>query len=129
MSRPHTLPKAAILPGGRSYLTRGQLARRVGISPETVRFYERAGLLPKPPRSAGGYRQYPPATAERLEFIRHARFLGLGLADIQALLDHAPDPGSERERRREQALAAIEARAEALGRLRALGHGGWRNGS
>jgi MerR family transcriptional regulator, copper efflux regulator len=113
---------------GKSYLTRGQLARRVGISVETVRFYERIGLLPHPPRSPGGYRQYPPATTQRLEFIRHARVLGLGLADIEALLDGAPEPGSERARRHERALAEIEARAEALDRLNALRRGEGRDG-
>jgi DNA-binding transcriptional MerR regulator len=62
------------------------LARRVGVSPDTIRYYERAGLLPEPRRSATGYRQYGPAAVDRLRFIQGAQRLGLRLREIRDLL-------------------------------------------
>ena len=67
-------------------LTIGKLARSAGVGVETVRFYERKGLLPEPPRSLSGYRQYPPDTVERLLFIRRAKELGFALREIADLL-------------------------------------------
>jgi MerR family mercuric resistance operon transcriptional regulator len=83
----------------------GTLAKRSGVNIETIRYYERAGVLPAPPRSAGGYRLYRGADAERrLRFIRRARDLGLPLADVRRLLalsDQQPESC-----RRAQALAS-----------------------
>lgn len=67
-------------------LTIGRLAEQVGINLETVRFYERQGLLPKPPRSASGYRLFPADAARRLKFIRRAQELGFSLSEIRELL-------------------------------------------
>lgn len=67
----------------------GVLSDRSGVNIETVRYYERAGLLPKPARSAGGYRLYGASDAERLSFIRRARDLGFSLDEIRRLLDLA----------------------------------------
>src|SRR3989475_12935888 len=67
-------------------LTIGRLAKQAGVNVETVRFYERRGLLPKPPRSASGYRLLPADTARRLKFIRRAQALGVSLAEIAELL-------------------------------------------
>lgn len=67
-------------------LTVAQLARASDVRGDTIRYYEREGLLPKPPRSAGNYRQYDPAMVERLRFIAGCRRLGLALADIRELL-------------------------------------------
>ena len=64
----------------------GELAHGAGVSVETVRFYEREGLLPAPPRRGSGYREYPPDTLARLRFIRHAKELGFSLPEIQELL-------------------------------------------
>lgn len=64
----------------------GELARRAGVSPRTVRFYESLGLLPPPPRSEGGYRLYSEDDLRRLRFVRRARELGLSLRDIRDLL-------------------------------------------
>ena len=64
----------------------GALSERSGVNVETVRYYERAGLLPKPVRSAGGYRLYRASDAERLSFIRRARDLGFSLDEIRRLL-------------------------------------------
>ena len=64
----------------------GDLATRAGLSAKTIRFYEQAGLLPQPPRTAGGYRDYPPGALDRLAFIRHAQSAGFTLADIRGVL-------------------------------------------
>lgn len=64
----------------------GQLAGRLAINPRTIRFYERAGLLPEPERTANGYRLYRGADEQRLRFIKAAQRLGLTLDDIHELL-------------------------------------------
>lgn len=63
----------------------GELAKRTGCEVETIRYYEREGLLPEPPRSDGNYRKYGEHDAERLLFIRHCRSLGMSLEDIRVL--------------------------------------------
>ncbi|RJF98335.1 Cd(II)/Pb(II)-responsive transcriptional regulator [Noviherbaspirillum saxi] len=63
----------------------GELAKRTDCEVETIRYYEREGLLPTPPRSEGNYRQYGEQDAERLLFIRHCRSLGMSLDDIRTL--------------------------------------------
>jgi len=65
----------------------GELARRTGLQIETIRYYEREGLLPAPARSAGNYRLYGPAHAERLQFIRHCRSLDMTLGEVRTLLN------------------------------------------
>ncbi len=87
-------------------LTIGKLAKEAGVNLETVRYYERRGLLPKPPRStSSGYRQFPEDAARRLRFIRRAQELGFSLKEVGELL-------SLRVSRRTTS-AAIRARAEA----------------
>ena len=70
-----------------STLTIGALAQAAGIGVETVRFYERKGLIPEPPRTRSGYRQYPGDTVDRVKFIRRAQGLGFALREISELLD------------------------------------------
>src|SRR5262245_12259057 len=67
-------------------LTIGRLAREAGINLETVRYYERRGLLTKPPRTPSGYRLVPTEAAVRLRFIRRAQELGFSLKEIRELL-------------------------------------------
>lgn len=67
-------------------LSVGQLAALAGVRTDTVRYYERAGLLPEPHRTSGDHRRYGPADADRLLFIRGAQRLGLRLAEIRELL-------------------------------------------
>ena len=67
-------------------LSTGQIAERVGIGIETVRFYERNGLIEEPPRKESGYRQYPEEAVLRLRFIRKAKELGFSLKEIKELL-------------------------------------------
>ena len=71
----------------------GELARATGVEVETIRYYEKAGLLPPPARQSNGYRAYGAAHLERLAFIRHCRALDMPLADVQRLLDftHSDD--------------------------------------
>lgn len=64
----------------------GALASTAGISTKAIRFYEQAGLMPKPPRTPSGYRDYPPQAAARLAFIRNAQAAGLTLAEIREVL-------------------------------------------
>jgi DNA-binding transcriptional MerR regulator len=63
------------------------VAHAAGVSPHTVRYYERVGLLPSPARSDSGYRLYDPASVDRLRFIRGAQHVGLRLDDIAELLE------------------------------------------
>src|SRR5438034_7585983 len=62
-------------------LTIGHLAKESGVNLETVRYYERRGLLPKPPRSASGYRLFPAEATRRLRFIQRAKDLGFSLKE------------------------------------------------
>jgi len=64
----------------------GDLGAAAGMSAKTIRFYEQSGLLPAPPRTPSGYRDYPPGTAGRLAFIRQAQAAGLTLAEIGGIL-------------------------------------------
>ena|SRR5437868_6925836 len=67
-------------------LTMGQVAQRGGVNPQTIRYYEREGLLPEPPRSASGYRAFSPDAVHRVLFIKRAQELGFSLAEIRELL-------------------------------------------
>jgi Hg(II)-responsive transcriptional regulator len=73
-------------------LTIGELARTAHMNLETIRYYERKGLIPEPPRTAGGHRAYAPSAAKRLQFIRRAQELGFTLAEIKELLGLRRDP-------------------------------------
>lgn len=68
------------------HLTRGQLAVRTGCNIETIRYYEQIGLLPPPPRTAGGHRLYGEELCKRLNFVRRSRELGFTLEEIRELL-------------------------------------------
>lgn len=67
-------------------MTRGVIAKRTGVNIETVRYYERIGLLPAPPRSEGGHRIYDEDLVRRLHFIRRSRELGFTLDEVRGLL-------------------------------------------
>lgn len=64
----------------------GDLAAAGGVTAKTVRYYEQAGLLPPPPRTPGGYRDYPTSAVTRLAFVRDAQHAGLTLAEIRGIL-------------------------------------------
>jgi MerR family mercuric resistance operon transcriptional regulator len=67
-------------------LTIGQVARRAGVRADTVRYYERRGLIPRPRRTAAGYRDFPDATIQQIRFIKRAQELGFTLEEIADLL-------------------------------------------
>ncbi|WP_418649009.1 Cd(II)/Pb(II)-responsive transcriptional regulator (plasmid) [Thauera butanivorans] len=73
----------------------GELAKAAHVEVETIRYYERIGLLPAPARSHNGYRAYAGMHLERLAFIRHCRALDIALADITRLLRFVDDPSAE----------------------------------
>ena len=73
----------------------GELGQATGVDVETIRYYEKAGLLPAPARHTNGYRAYAPLHVKRLAFIRHCRALDISLADIQRLLAFVAHPESD----------------------------------
>jgi MerR family mercuric resistance operon transcriptional regulator len=102
-------------------LTIGQLARRAGVGVETVRFYERQGLLEEPERKQSGYRQYTEDVVARLRFIRRAKELGFSLKEITELIALRRDPDTtcaEVKQRAQAKLADIEAKISDLQRIK-----------
>ncbi|MFB7853240.1 heavy metal-responsive transcriptional regulator [Streptomyces sp. NPDC002466] len=100
----------------------GDLATASGLTTKTIRFYEQAGLLPEPPRTAGGYRDYDGDAAGRLAFIRDAQGTGLTLAEIRsifALRDDGESPCGHVTALIGQHLADIERRLAELRKTRA----------
>lgn len=73
----------------------GELSQATGVDVETIRYYEKAGLLPGPARSSNGYRLYAEEHLERLAFIRHCRALDMPLGEIQRLLDFLNHPEAD----------------------------------
>src|SRR3954454_756861 len=103
-------------------MTIGQVARQAGVGVETLRFYERQGLLEDPGRRASGYRQYDPAVVGRLRFIQRAKALGFTLREVKDLLRLHQDADATRadvKRRALEKVADIEAKIEDLQRMRA----------
>ena len=88
-------------------LKTGELARQGGVNLQTIRFYEREGLLCKPPRSPSGYRIYPAATVKRVQFIKRAQEIGFSLAEIQDLLAIRVDVSRDCSQVRQLALDKI----------------------
>ena len=103
----------------------GEVAKLSGTGIETIRFYEREGLLPEPQRRPSGYRQYDEATVERLEYVRGAKELGFTLAEIRELLElsFAAHAGCDHVRQRAEAkVADIEGKIRSLQQMkRSLG--------
>jgi DNA-binding transcriptional MerR regulator len=100
-------------------LSIGQLAEAAGVHTETIRYYERRGLLPEPPRTPSGYRQYGPDDLWRLEFVGRAKALGFTLTEVGELLSDGVrgDPRSVRVMVQRK-LEAIEERERELARVR-----------
>ena len=99
----------------------GQLAQRAGVGVETIRFYEREGLISEPPRRPSGYRDYPLETVARIVFIRRAKDLGFTLKEINELLDLRVRPRrncAQVQRSAEAKIADIDGRIASLRRMR-----------
>jgi MerR family copper efflux transcriptional regulator len=91
-----------------SSLRTAEVARLAGVNIETLRFYERKGILPEPPRRASGYREYPPEAVERVRFIKRAQELGFSLKEVQDLLALRQMARSKSGRVRRMAEAKVE---------------------
>ncbi len=113
----------------------GDLARQAGVDVQTVRYYEREGLLDAPARTASGYRAYSPHHLERLNFVRHCRSLDMPLAEIRRLIELSRDTRVscdqvntlvrthlERVQAKRKALQALEGQLQALSAQCESGH-------
>lgn len=102
-------------------LTTGQLASKAKVNVQTVRYYERRGLIPDPPRRESGYRKYPQDTAARIEFIKRAQVLGFSLAEISELLSMRAGSDAtcgDVKKRAEAKVADIEEKIRDLDRIK-----------
>ncbi len=102
-------------------LTIGRLAQEAGINLETVRYYERQGLMPKPPGSSSGYRLFSADAAQRLRFIRRAQEIGFSLKEIRDLLALRVSPrttSAEIRKRAEAKISDIEGKIKTLESMR-----------
>lgn len=103
-------------------LTIGKVARLAGVNVETIRFYERRGLVPQPPKPRQGYRGYAPDTVARIRFIRRAQEIGFTLREIDELLSLKADPAADCSNVRARAKAKVDmvnAKIAELHRVRA----------
>ncbi len=98
---------------GQTPISSGQLAKAAGVNLETVRFYEREGLLPEPERTASGHRRYGQWAFERLLLIKRAQALGFSLPDIAALIEALDEPTADCQ----DVCAAVEAKIDHVDRL------------
>jgi Zn(II)-responsive transcriptional regulator len=99
----------------------GQLAQRAGVGIDTVRYYEREGLLPRAQRLASGYRTYAEQDVKRLRFVRRAKALGFTLPEIRELLDlsaHRDDDMAAMKAAAIGKIADVEAKLAELERVR-----------
>lgn len=102
-------------------LTIGQLAKKADVNIETIRYYERRGLIPKPHRRDSGYREYSDETAKRILFIKHAKDLGFSLKEVHELLSLKVSPGttcSDVKSKAEEKIAEIEDKIKILQKMK-----------
>jgi MerR family mercuric resistance operon transcriptional regulator len=102
-------------------LTIGKLAQHGGVNVQTIRYYERRGLIPKPNRSSSGYRLYDEEAVRRLAFVRKAQLLGFSLHEIDELLSLRMRPGitcADIRKRARQKIATVEEKIAELTRIR-----------
>lgn len=95
----------------------GDLARKAGVKTETLRYYEREGLLPEPNRTEAGYRMYSGEDVKRVRFIKRAQELGFSLKEVKELLAlklDASQSASEVKRLAEQKIQNIETKIQSL---------------
>ena len=98
----------------------GRVAKKIGLTPDAIRFYERNALLPRPPRTAGGFRQYAETDVETLGFIRQEHGLGFTLKEVRELLDlrrQRLQPCAPVRRRLQHKLADVRSKLADLQRL------------
>lgn len=101
-------------------LTRGQLAKQSGVNSATIRYYEKIGLLPEPPRSNAGYRLFSNKSINRIRFIKQSQELGFSLREIKELLDLRVTPEATTSDARQRATEKIADIADKIKRLRGM---------
>lgn len=104
-----------------NHLTIGHAAKLSGVGVETIRFYERKGLINQPPKPDNGFRRYPPETVRKIRFIRRAKEIGFSLREIRELLGFYFDTQTSCEDVRDRAkikIADMEARISALDKMK-----------
>ena len=102
-------------------LTIGQLAKKANVNLETIRYYERRGLIPEPPRNKSGHREYSLEAVERTQFIKRAQALGFSLNEISELLSLRVEPGTtcgDIKSRVEEKIVDVEQRMADLKQIR-----------
>ena len=102
-------------------LSIGDLAKATETKVETIRYYERVGILPKPARTAGNYRSYQPTHLARLGFVRHSRYLGFSLDQVRELLslsDQKDRSCAQVDAIAREHLAEVDAKIKSLKKLR-----------
>lgn len=98
----------------------GRVAKKIGLTPDAIRFYERNALLPRPPRTVGGFRQYADTDVETLGFIRHVQGLGFTLKEVRELLKLRHErlqPCTPVRRRLQQKLSDVRSKLAGLQKL------------
>ena len=102
-------------------LTISKVAREAGVNVQTLRYYERRGILAEPARTAGGYRQYDPEAVTRIRFIKRAQDLGFTLDEVHELLELRVEHGAACEvveAKARENLARVDAKVRQLKRIR-----------
>jgi MerR family transcriptional regulator, copper efflux regulator len=103
-------------------LTIGEVAEQAGVHIETLRYYERRGLVAKPPRTLSNYRRYPRDAVKRVQFIKRAQVLGFSLKDIKELLSLRTAPEASCAEVRAHAAAKIKDINDKIASLTAMKH-------
>lgn len=103
----------------------GEVARRAGVGVDTVRFYEREGLIEEPPRRPSGYRQYPAETIPLIRFIKRAQDLGFTLREVEELISLKDGDGTRKREVRARAEAKLRDIDQKLARLQAMRSALW----
>jgi len=109
------------IPNPMDGMTRGEVADKAGVNPETLRYYERKALIPTPRRSDGGFRLYDESYVDRLRFIQRAKELGFTLAEIKDLLDLRVDEKAtcrDVKAQADEKLDEVEAKIRSLQQMR-----------
>ena len=98
-----------------------EVAQRAGVNVQTLRYYERRGVLPDPPRSSAGYRAYPTDAIRVVRFVKRAQELGFSLNEVEALLhlaDGGPQPCDTARAMAQERIAELDAKITDLERMR-----------
>lgn len=97
-----------------------QVADQAGVNTETLRYYERRGLLPAPPRTSGGYREYPASAVQVLRFVKRSQALGFSLGEVEGLLQLADGGPDSCDGARSLAVAHVEDLDRRIAELRRM---------